>query len=166
MARPLDLSHEIEHEMVTYPGLLAPTISDWLSREAFRSRYTAGPTFQIGKVELLTNTGTYIDAPFHRYGGARRSGPQGARAAMARPLDLSHEIEHEMITYPGLLAPTISDWLSREAPRSRYTAGATFQIGTIELLVTTGTYSDAPFHRYGGTAGGQVLKALARLWPV
>jgi arylformamidase len=69
MARLVDLSHEIEHGMVTYRGLPAPTISDWLSRDASRTRYAAGTTFQIGKIELLANTGTYIDAPFHRYDG-------------------------------------------------------------------------------------------------
>lgn len=53
--------------MVTYGGLPAPVISDWLSREASLSRYGPGTTFQIGKIELLANTGTYIDAPFHRY---------------------------------------------------------------------------------------------------
>lgn len=67
MARLIDLSHEIEHGMVTYRGLPAPAISDWLSRDASRSRYAPGTTFQIGKIELLANTGTYIDAPFHRY---------------------------------------------------------------------------------------------------
>jgi len=69
MAHLVDLSHEIENGMVTYRGLLPPTISDWLSREASSSRYAAGTTFQIGKIELLANTGTYIDAPFHRYEG-------------------------------------------------------------------------------------------------
>lgn len=67
MARLIDLSHEIEHGMVTYRGLPAPAISDWLSRDASRSRYAPGTTFQIGKIELLANTGTYVDAPFHRY---------------------------------------------------------------------------------------------------
>ena len=71
MARLIDLSHDIEHGMVTYRGLPAPTISDWLSRDASRARYAAGTTFQIGKIELLANTGTYIDAPFHRYGDGR-----------------------------------------------------------------------------------------------
>src|SRR3954468_20541531 len=71
MARLVDLSHEIEHGMVTYRGLPAPVISDWLSRDASTARYTAGTTFQIGKIELLANTGTYIDAPFHRYGDGR-----------------------------------------------------------------------------------------------
>jgi kynurenine formamidase len=67
----IDLSHEIEHGMVTYRGLPAPAISDWLSREASKSRYAVGTTFQIGKIELLANTGTYIDAPFHRYAEGR-----------------------------------------------------------------------------------------------
>ncbi len=67
MARLIDLSHEIEHGMVTYHGLPSPSISDWLSRAASSARYAPGTTFQIGKIELLANTGTYIDAPFHRY---------------------------------------------------------------------------------------------------
>src|SRR5882757_1042564 len=67
MANLVDLSHEIEHGMVTYRGLPSPTISDWLTRDASSTRYAPGTTFQIGKIELLANTGTYIDAPFHRY---------------------------------------------------------------------------------------------------
>src|SRR5436189_78850 len=49
----------------------APAISDWLSREASTARYAPGTTFQIGKIDLLANTGTYIDAPFHRYEDGR-----------------------------------------------------------------------------------------------
>ena len=71
MAGLIDLSHEIEHGMVTYRGLPSPAVSDWLSREASTARYAAGTTFQIGKIELLANTGTYIDAPFHRYQDGR-----------------------------------------------------------------------------------------------
>ncbi len=71
MANLVDLSHEIEHGMVTYRGLPSPTISDWLSREASTARYASGTTFQIAKIELLANTGTYIDAPFHRYEDGR-----------------------------------------------------------------------------------------------
>jgi kynurenine formamidase len=70
-SRLVDLSHEIEHGMVTYRGLPSPAISDWLSREASSARYAPGTTFQIGKIELLANTGTYIDAPFHRYPDGR-----------------------------------------------------------------------------------------------
>lgn len=67
--RLIDLSHEIEHGMITYPGLAAPIISDWLSRGASRAKYAPGTTFQIGKIEMIANTGTYMDAPFHRHAG-------------------------------------------------------------------------------------------------
>ncbi|HVH11214.1 MAG TPA: cyclase family protein [Gemmatimonadales bacterium] len=67
--RLVELSHEIEHGMVTYPGLPAPAIRDWLSRAASGTRYAPGTTFQIGTIELVGNTGTYVDAPFHRYDG-------------------------------------------------------------------------------------------------
>jgi arylformamidase len=69
--RFLELSHEIEHGMVTYPGLPSPVISDWLARAASAARYAPGTTFQIGKIELVANTGTYLDAPFHRYDGGK-----------------------------------------------------------------------------------------------
>jgi kynurenine formamidase len=65
--RFLDLSHTIDHGMTTYPGLPGPIICDFLSREASRARYAPGVEFQIGKIEMVANTGTYLDAPFHRY---------------------------------------------------------------------------------------------------
>ena len=67
----LDLSHVIEDGMTTYPGIPAPHVCDFLSREASRSRYAAGTTFQIGRIELVANTGTYLDSPFHRYEDGR-----------------------------------------------------------------------------------------------
>src|SRR5512141_996648 len=65
--RLIDLSHEVEHGMVTYKGLPAPIICDFLSREASRKNYEEGTTFQIGKIEMVANTGTYVDSPFHRF---------------------------------------------------------------------------------------------------
>jgi arylformamidase len=65
----VDLSHVIESGMTTYPGLPEPEISDHLSREASRSKYEEGTTFQIGRIEMVANTGTYLDAPFHRFAG-------------------------------------------------------------------------------------------------
>lgn len=65
--RLIDLSHIIEHGLVTYKGLPAPIICDYLSREDSRKQYAEGTEFQIGKIEMVTNTGTYIDSPFHRY---------------------------------------------------------------------------------------------------
>jgi arylformamidase len=63
----IDLSHTIEHGMMTYKGLPAPLICDHLSREASRKTYAPGTEFQIGKIEMVANTGTYLDSPFHRY---------------------------------------------------------------------------------------------------
>jgi arylformamidase len=63
----IDLSHVIYDGLVTYKGLPAPIICDYLSREASRERYAPGTEFQIGKIEMVTNTGTYVDCPFHRY---------------------------------------------------------------------------------------------------
>lgn len=63
----IDLSHTIEDGMITYKGLPAPIICDYLSREASKQIYAPGTEFQIGKIELVANTGTYIDAPFHRF---------------------------------------------------------------------------------------------------
>src|SRR5258705_12442625 len=63
----IDLSHTIEHGLVTYKGLPAPIICDYLSRENSKQFYEEGTTFQIGKIEMVSNTGTYIDCPFHRF---------------------------------------------------------------------------------------------------
>lgn len=67
MKRLIDLSHVIEHGMITYKGLPAPIVCDYLSREKSKEFYEPGTEFQIGKIEMVTNTGTYIDCPFHRY---------------------------------------------------------------------------------------------------
>ncbi len=65
--RILDLSHTIEDGMITYKGLPAPLICDHLSRQASREIYAPGTEFQIGRIDMVANTGTYIDVPFHRY---------------------------------------------------------------------------------------------------
>src|SRR5215471_2032431 len=63
----IDLSHTIENGMITYKGLPAPLICDFLSREASKAHYAEGTSFHIGKIEMVANTGTYLDSPFHRY---------------------------------------------------------------------------------------------------
>lgn len=67
----IDVSHTVEHGMVTYKGLPAPIICDYLSRQASRAVYAPGTEFQIGKIEMVANTGTYLDSPFHRYAGGK-----------------------------------------------------------------------------------------------
>ncbi len=63
----VDLSHAFGDGTVTYPGLPGPVISDHLTREASREKYAPGYEFQIGRIEMVSNTGTYLDTPFHRY---------------------------------------------------------------------------------------------------
>jgi arylformamidase len=63
----IDCSHIVEDGLITYKGLPAPIICDYLSREESRKRYAAGTEFQIDKIEMVANTGTYLDSPFHRY---------------------------------------------------------------------------------------------------
>jgi len=63
----IDVSHTVKDGMVTYKGLPAPIICDYLNREASKSHYEEGTSFQIGAITMSSNTGTYVDAPFHRY---------------------------------------------------------------------------------------------------
>lgn len=67
----IDLSHTVEHGMITYKGLPAPVITDHMSREDSRKNYAPGTQFHIGKIEMVANTGTYLDSPFHRYEDGR-----------------------------------------------------------------------------------------------
>jgi arylformamidase len=63
----IDLSHTVEDGLVTYNGLPAPVICDYWSREESRAHYAEGTEFHIGKIEMVANTGTYLDSPFHRF---------------------------------------------------------------------------------------------------
>ena len=65
----IDLSHEIESGMTTYPGLPAPLVTDFLTRTASREKYRGEAEFHIGRIEMIANTGTYLDAPSHRVEG-------------------------------------------------------------------------------------------------
>lgn len=84
MSRLVDLSHAVAHGLVTYPGLPAPVIGDHLSRAASESHYAPGTTFHIGRIEMVANTGTYLDAPSHRFEGA----PDLSELALERLADL------------------------------------------------------------------------------
>jgi len=66
-AEIVDLSHVIEDGMTTYKGLPGPHICDFWTREGSAANYDDGSTFQIGRIDMVANTGTYLDAPFHRY---------------------------------------------------------------------------------------------------
>ncbi len=93
LPRLIDLSHTIEHGMTTYPGLPGPIICDFLSREASRAHYAPGVEFQIGKIEMVANTGTYLDSPFHRYA----EGKDLARL----PLESLADLDAVVVRIPG-----------------------------------------------------------------
>lgn len=84
MSKFIDVSHEVEHGMVTYRGLPAPVVGEHLSREASRKLYAEGTEFFIGKIEMVANTGTYLDAPFHRFA----DGPDLAELPLSSLADL------------------------------------------------------------------------------
>jgi kynurenine formamidase len=88
-----DLSHAVEDGMSTYPGLPGPIVCDYLSREQSRARYAPGTEFQIGVVTLCSNTGTYVDSPFHRF-------PDGIDLSEL-PLDRLADLDAIVIDAPG-----------------------------------------------------------------
>lgn len=63
----IDVSHVVRDGMTTYKGLPTPIICDYLTREASKKNYGEGASFQIGVITMSSNTGTYVDTPFHRY---------------------------------------------------------------------------------------------------
>jgi arylformamidase len=70
--------------MVTHPGIPGPSISTFLTHEASAERYAPGTTFEIGRIDLVANTGTYIDTPAHRFAGR----PDLAGLGLERVVDL------------------------------------------------------------------------------
>jgi kynurenine formamidase len=82
--RIVDLSHEIVDGMTTHPGIPGPSISTFLTHEASTARYAPGTTFEIGRIDLVANTGTYLDTPAHRFPG----GHDLADLALERVVDL------------------------------------------------------------------------------
>jgi kynurenine formamidase/predicted enzyme related to lactoylglutathione lyase len=105
MARYVDLSHDITEGMQTYPGLPGPRTATVLSREDSRSRYAEGTEFHIGSVELCTNTGTYLDTPFHRYA----DGHDLAGLDLARCADLPATVIHVKSGEAAIGPETIGD---------------------------------------------------------
>jgi len=98
--RLIDLSHPIVDGMATYPGLPGPKISDYLTREDSRDHYEPGTEFNIGRIDMVANTGTYLDTPFHRF-------PDGFDLADL-PLDRVADL-------PGLCVPVSGQEIGPEA---------------------------------------------------
>ena len=94
----IDLSHRISDGMLTYPGLPAPVIGTHLSREAAEEIYGPGITFHIGLLTICTNTGTYIDVPFHRYADGHDLADLALEQVAGLPAVLLDRRDREAIT--------------------------------------------------------------------
>lgn len=90
----IDLSHRLEPGMPSYPGLPVPQFHTFLSHgdAAKHAHYAPGTSFQIASYEIGGNTGTYVDAPFHRY-------PDGADLADV-PLQRLADLPGALIAAP------------------------------------------------------------------
>jgi kynurenine formamidase len=142
--RLIELSHVIRDGMITYPGLPGPSITEHLSREASRAVYSAGTEFQIGHISMVANTGTYLDAPSHRFA-------DGADLA-ALPLQRTVELDGIVVRVLGSQA--------REVDRALLTP---FDIAGRAVLIHTG------WDRHWGTVeyGSDVhpfITAAAAAW--
>jgi kynurenine formamidase len=67
VSRLVDLSHVIVEGMTTYKDFPGPHICDFWAREESAAFYEDGSSFHIGRIDMVANTGTYLDAPFHRW---------------------------------------------------------------------------------------------------
>jgi kynurenine formamidase len=90
MTRVVDLSHRVREGLVTYPGLPAPTIAPFLTRDQSRERYAPGTEFALDIITMIGNTGTYLDSPYHRYEG----GTDLAGLALETLVNLPTEVYH------------------------------------------------------------------------
>ena len=133
----VDLSHPITDGLVTYPGLPGPTISDHLSREASRARYAPGYEFQIGRIEMVSNTGTYLDTPFHRFA----DGHDLAGLDLARVVDV-----------PGVLVDATGGQEARRCPPMSTSPGGRCCSTPAGTATGTPTRYGDPAHPFVGMA--------------
>jgi arylformamidase len=125
----IDLSHTIESGMVTYKGMPAPIVCDHISHLQSRGSYAPGTEFQIGRINMVANTGTYIDTPYHRY-------PHGA--------DLSMTPLPNMAQIPGVVVRVVG----MEHRAIEWTNFAAIDVAGRAVLVNTGWDSHWRTDRY------------------
>jgi kynurenine formamidase len=142
--RWVDLSHTVEHGMITYKGLPAPIIGDYLSREQSRSHYAPGTEFHIGKIEMVANTGTYLDTPFHRYADGRDlseldlSSIAGLKGIVVRAdYRMGRAIHQEALTTSGVEGKAVLLHTSWDAHwrKDKYSEGHPFLTGEAARLL-------------------------------
>jgi kynurenine formamidase len=144
MSRFIDLSHIVEDRMITYPGLPGPVITDHLTREASRERYAPGTEFQIGRIDMVANTGTYLDAPAHRW---------------ADGVDLAGLALESLAQLPGVVIRARGPAIDVDAFERRLVEG--LQLGGAAVLVHTGWDRHWGTAEYGGADSPFVTRAAA-----
>jgi arylformamidase len=142
--RLVELSHQIHHGMVTYPGLPGPELSDHLPRQASPARYGPGTQFHIGRITMVANTGTYLDSPSH---------------AFADATDVAGLPLHRLADLDGIVVPIGAG--RRAIDRD---ALAAYQVGGRAVLVHTGWDRHWGSDRYG--TNSPFLTAAAAQWLV
>jgi kynurenine formamidase len=143
--RIVDLSHVIEHGMTTYPGLPGPHICDFWMREASAANYDDGSSFQIGRIDMVANTGTYVDAPFHRY---------------AKGKDLSELPMRSLAELPGIVVRR--PWENELGTDASHFEG--LDVGGKAVLIHTGWDRHWRTYQYG--KDNSFLTATAADWLV
>ncbi len=150
----VDLSHPIEEGMTTYPGLPGPRITAHLSREASAAVYEEGTTFEIARIDMVGNTGTYVDAPWHRF--------EGGTDLADLPLESMADVPVLLVDHRGAedRAVTAADLTAALNPDA--------VAGTAVLVLTgwdrhwgTPTYGDAAPYLTGEAADWLVERAAA-----
>ena len=107
--RVVDLSHRIRAGLVTYPGLPEPVITPYLTREQSRDRYATGTEFAMDLITMIGNTGTYLDAPFHRYADGADLAGLDLATLVDRPAEVFHLADAWHPAARGIRAETLAD---------------------------------------------------------
>lgn len=105
----IDLSHPIEAGLVTYPGLPAPTITPFLTRQDSRTKYAPGTEFAMDVITMIGNTGTYLDSPFHRYAEGGDLASLDLRTLVGLPAEVFHLRDAWTPEQRGIRAATLAD---------------------------------------------------------
>ncbi|MBO9626185.1 MAG: cyclase family protein [Microbacterium sp.] len=108
-ARVIDLSHPIEAGLITYPGLPAPTFTPHLTREDSRARYAPGTEFAMDVITMIGNTGTYLDAPYHRYADGGDLAALDLSTLVGLPAEVFHLHDSWSAERRGIGAATLAD---------------------------------------------------------
>ena len=185
MRQLVDLSHRIEDAMTTYPGLPGPVIGEHLGFEASRGHYAPGTEFHIGRIEMVANTGTYLDTPVHRFPdgwGLEELPLERVFDVPAVVVDAASAIGTEVLPPPGDLvgrAVILRTGWSRHWGRSEYGAGGhphlseeaaealvragVALVGIDSLNIDSTTGDERPIHTRLLAAGIPIIEHLTNL---